>query len=131
MKQTFTKQILCCLFGTFALLPNMVKAQTPLTNCGTDITGTYTNYTSTAFGAFKQVRVQETNSTSSGTRKWEWNSDSYFNTWRAPSTGYTISGYNQAIVPNSGTASAYWRNNYGGSGGMLPATTSGNYSPLT
>ncbi|WP_324326915.1 hypothetical protein, partial [Flavobacterium sp.] len=98
-----------------------------LTNLGTDINGSYTNYTTnTITPGLKQLRVQETSNTSSGTRKWEWNSDGYYNTWRA-SSNQTIAGFNQFIAPNSGNASAYWRDNYGGTSAYLPATTAGNY----
>jgi hypothetical protein len=103
-----------------------------LTNLGTDVGGgsgyTYTNYsTTTITPALKQVRILENFSTSSGSRKWEWNADSYYNSWRASAGSQTIAGFNQFIAPNSGNASAYWRANTTGTAGFLPATTSGNY----
>ncbi|MBI3236086.1 MAG: hypothetical protein HYZ42_18960, partial [Bacteroidetes bacterium] len=110
----------------FCLSQMVLFAQTPLTNLGTDITGSYTNYTNTVYPAFKQTRVKETSGTSSGTRKWEWNSDGYYNTWRA-SSNQTIVGYNQIISPNSSSASAYFRASYGGTSAFLPGTTTNSY----
>lgn len=98
-------------------------------NIGTDITGSYSNYGMNDRGAFWQRRIQETGTTTAGTRKWEFNADWYFNTWRAPSgTPINIAGHNQVIPPSASTASAFWRDNFGGGdGARLLATTSGNY----
>jgi subtilisin-like proprotein convertase family protein len=102
-------------------------------NFGTDLGGgsgyTYTNYPMVDRGSFWQTKIQENFSTAAGSRKWEFNADSYFNTWRAPSgTPITMAGHNQIIVPNAATASAFFRASFGGGdGARFQATTNGNY----
>ncbi len=116
----------------FLFIPGLVtNAQAPATMfLGTDLPGgSYVNNAMTDKGSFYQKRLQETGTTGSGTRKWEFNADSYYNTWRAPNTTpINIAGHNQIIAPSSSTASAYFRNSYGGGdGARLQATTNGNY----
>ncbi len=102
-------------------------------NFGTDLGGgsgyTYTNYPMVDRGTFWQRRIQENFSTAAGSRKWEFNADGYFNTWRAPSgTPITMAGHNQIIAPNAATASAFFRASFGGGdGARFQATTNGNY----
>ncbi|MFY8138493.1 MAG: hypothetical protein ACOVMR_10325, partial [Flavobacteriales bacterium] len=112
---------------------NAIIAAGQTFNIGTDLGGgsgyTYTNNLMVDRGSFWQRRIQENFSTAAGSRKWEFNADGYFNTWRAPSgTPITMAGHNQIIAPNAATASAFWRNNFGGGdGARFQATTSGNY----
>ncbi|MFM9984309.1 MAG: hypothetical protein ACKVOK_03705 [Flavobacteriales bacterium] len=99
-------------------------------NIGTDLPGgTYVNNLMTDRGAFWQRRLQETANSSAGTRKWEFNADGYFNTWRAPSNAaINIAGHDQVIPPNAATASAFFRASFGGGdGARLQTTTNGNY----
>ena len=97
---------------------------------GTDVGGgssyTYTNYTMTyqSNKNFYQQIVTENFATTSGSRKWEFNADSYFSTWRS-SGGETLSGYNAVIPPSSSGASAYFRASSGGSTAKMPATING------
>lgn len=99
------------------------------TDCGGGSGYTYTNHALTDKGAFRQKKVQENFSTAAGSRKWEFNADSYFNTWRAPSgTAIQISGHNTVVAPSSSTASAFFRANFGGGdGARMKATTNGNF----
>ena len=119
------KKLLILLGMTGAF--QFVFAQTPLTNLGTDIGGSYINYTNVVYAGFKQTRVLESSTTVAGTRKWEWNSDGYFNTWRASAASQILAGYNTVISPANNNASAFWRNNFGGVSAFLPVTTSGRY----
>lgn len=80
-------------------------------------------------GLFWQIRILENFQTVVGSRLWEFDANGYIDTWRAPSTSpINIAGYNIVIPPNSATASAFWRNSYGGGdGARLLATESGYY----
>jgi trimeric autotransporter adhesin len=112
---------------------NAITAIGQTFNFGSDLGGgsgyTYTNNLMVDRGPFWQRRIQENFSTAAGSRKWEFNADGYFNTWRAPSgTPITMAGHNQIIAPNAATASAFFRASFGGGdGARFQATTSGNY----
>jgi hypothetical protein len=83
-------------------------------------------------GSVFQARFKENSSgTTSGTRNWQFNSDSYFNTWGVKSTNgasnVVVSNYNTTIVPNFTSASANFEGGPGyNSKGKLP-TTQPNY----
>lgn len=99
---------------------------------GTDVTGAYTTYTLTDLGAFRQSRISTNTSTVSGTVKWEFMKDNagspdYTINWRPYGCCLTIIGYNSAISPVGGTASALYNTGSGGQGGYLPATTATRY----
>ncbi|MBX7140573.1 MAG: T9SS type A sorting domain-containing protein [Chitinophagales bacterium] len=99
---------------------------------GTDVTGAYTTYTLSDLGAFRQSRIYTNTSTVSGTVKWEFMKDNagspdYTINWRPYGCCLTIIGYNSAISPVGGTASALYNTGSGGQGGYLPATTATRY----
>lgn len=99
---------------------------------GTDVTGAYTTYTLSDLGAFRQSRISTNTSTVSGTVKWEFMKDNagspdYTINWRPYGCCLTIIGYNSAIAPVGGTASALYNTGSGGQGGYLPATTATRY----
>lgn len=91
--------------------------------------GTYTSYALTDLGIFRQVRIQAGSSAISGTRAWEFYEAvfDYDPVWRPYTGGLTLSSYNTTIQPVGGTASALFNTGFGGSAGLMPAITSGNY----
>ena len=100
---------------------------------GTEIVnGGYITYDLTTVGGFRQYRVQALNNAVSGSLKWEFAegtaaATSYSTNWRPYSGGQTLSGYNAFIDPATAAASARYNSGFGGSGGLLPAVTAGNY----
>lgn len=90
---------------------------------GTDVTGAYTTYTLSDLGAFRQSRIYTNTSTVSGTVKWEFMKDNagspdYTINWRPYGCCLTIIGYNSAISPVGGTASALYNTGSGGKEGI-------------
>ncbi len=99
---------------------------------GTDaVNGTYTKYALNTVGGFRQVRLTATATASAGVRKWEFAQGTvaatdFTNNWRPYTGPLTLAGYGQVIAPVGGTASALANTGGGGTGGFLPAMTSGN-----
>ena len=91
--------------------------------------GFYSTYPMNDRGTYLQQRILENFTTNAGSRQWEFYELDYINSWRAPSnTPINITGHNQVIPSNVATASAYFRNAYGGGdGARLLNTTIGNY----
>ncbi len=119
----------------FSLLAFAAVAQPTVMSLNQDVSGTYANTTMTLVGAAYKLRVQENAvGTSSGTRNWQFNSDSYGNTWGARSAN-TLTSYNTVIAPNTGTASGNWANACSpgcyNAFGKLPATLANNYYTYT
>lgn len=110
---------------------NVIYAQPSIMRINQDVSGTYTNTDMTLRGAAFWARFQENGTgTSSGTRNWQFNSDSYSNTWGARANN-TLAAYNTVITPNTGTASGNWANACSpgcyNTFGKLPATQANNY----
>ncbi|GAB4093280.1 hypothetical protein GCM10028786_22070 [Flaviaesturariibacter terrae] len=96
------------------------------------VNGSYATYNLIDKGAVRSVRLQASSGASSGARNWEFAtgtaaSTNYSTNWRPYSGGQTLSGYNTMIDPASAAASARYNTSFGGSSGLLPAVTSGNY----
>ncbi len=119
----------------FILISWVANAQPTVMSLNQDVSGTYANTTMTLVGAAFKLRVQEDAvGTSSGTRNWQFNSDSYGNTWGARSAN-TLTSYNAVIAPNITTASGNWANACSpgcyNAFGKLPATLPNNYYTYT
>jgi hypothetical protein len=116
----------CCLL----LVSSLSYGQPGNMSINQDVSGIYANTAMTLFGGAYQARFQESTGTSSGTRNWQFNSDSYSNTWGARSNS-TLAAYNTTVVANTGTASANWANgcspNCYNAFGKLQATQTGFY----
>ncbi|MFZ4520108.1 MAG: HYR domain-containing protein [Bacteroidales bacterium] len=99
------------------------------TDCGGGAINFYSEHVMNDRGTFRQTRILEDYTTIAGTRRWEFEDNFYWNTWRAPSnTAINIVGHDKVIPPDIATASAYWRDNYGGgNGARLLGTTNGYY----
>ncbi|MEC4049480.1 T9SS sorting signal type C domain-containing protein [Flavobacterium sp. SUN046] len=114
------------------LLSNAAFAQ-PSTLGTQTVNGGYSTYDLvTRGGGVRFVRMQATSSGTTGTRNWEFamgtsGSMDYSTNWRPYGSGLTLSGYNAVIAPVGGTASALYNTSSGGSSGLMPAVTSGNY----
>ncbi|MBC7507608.1 MAG: T9SS type A sorting domain-containing protein [Ferruginibacter sp.] len=116
----------------FAIFTVTLMAQPPLMNINQDVSGTYANNDAPLRGPVFVKRFQENaTGTASGTRNWQFNSDTYNNTWGVlgtnAATSVTLAGYNQIINPSASTASANWKNVGYNSKGRLPATTANYY----
>ena len=98
-----------------------------------DVGGSYFNSSMTLKGTVFQARFQENAlGTLPGTRNWQFNADSYYNTWGVKSTNGSssveLSNYNSTITPNASTASANFEGGPGyNSKGKLPATQANYY----
>ncbi len=98
-----------------------------------DVSGDYVNSAMSNKGSVFQARFQENaTGTVSGTRNWQFNSDSYYNTWGVKSTNgssnVVVSNYNTIIVPNVSTASSNFEAGPGyNSKGKLTATQPNYY----
>jgi len=118
----------------FILISWVANAQPMVMSLNQDVSGTYANTTMSIVGAAFKLRVQENGTgTSTGTRNWQFNSDSYFNQWGtlAGAGVQTLAAYNTIIVPNAGTASGNWTAAAYNSNGRLPATLPNNYYTYT
>lgn len=94
------------------------------------VNGSYTTYDLNTVGGFKQYRLQATSSASSGARSWEFatgtaSSTNYSTNWRPYTGGQTLS--TNTYIPTSFNNGAKYNTSSGGSSGLLPAITSGNY----
>jgi hypothetical protein len=128
--KSIAKFCFALLLGLGGLANGLVYAQPSVMSINQDVSGTYANTTMDNKGVFFQKRFQENGSgTASGTRNWQFNSDSYFNQWgtTAGAGVQTLAGYNQQITPNTGTASANWTAAAYNSNGRLPATQANYY----
>lgn len=118
----------CLFFAIIIALNNDAIAQP--TQLGTQtVNGAYNSYTLTDLGIFRQARIQATSAAASGTRNWEFYEApfDYDPAWRPYAAGLTLASYNQHVVPVVGTASALFNIGFGGSAGLMPAITNGNY----
>ena len=99
---------------------------------GTDVGGTagtltYYPMSNASNKIFYEKMITENVSSSTGIKKWEF-TDGGNNTWRAASSGQTLSLYNSVIAPASNNASAFFRASSGGATAQMPPTVSGtNY----
>jgi hypothetical protein len=91
-----------------------------------DVGGTYANTVMSLNGGVFQARFLETATTTTGTRNWQFNSDSYNNVWGATAAN-TLAAYNATIVPSTATASGNWVAAGYNAFGRLPVTTTGRY----
>jgi Concanavalin A-like lectin/glucanases superfamily len=94
------------------------------------VDGNYTRYNLNSVGAFKQYRLQATNSASSSSRNWEFAqgtaaSTNYSTVWRPILENNTLS--TNTFIPTSYDNGAKYNTSFGGSSGLLPAITANNY----
>jgi len=106
-------------------------AQPAAMSINQDVSGTYTNTAMALQGGAFRARFQENGTgTASGVRNWQFNADTYFNTWGTTAAAgvQTLASYNTIIAPNSATASGNFQGGAGyNSNGRLPATLASNY----
>lgn len=117
----------------FLLNVNISKGQP--TVLGTDAVSypTYVTYGLTALGKLRQYKFQALATTTSGQAKWEFaigtaGSPNYTTNWRPYTGPFTIFAFDSIIPPNSTPiVGAMYNSGSGGTGGFLPALTSGRY----
>lgn len=113
--------LLCTLSNYAIAQPTQLGTQT--------VNGTYTSYSLTDLGIFRQARIQAASSAPTGTRNWEFYEApfDYDPAWRPYTGGLTLAGYNMNIFPTAGTASALFNTGFGGSAGLMPTIANGYY----
>jgi Secretion system C-terminal sorting domain len=125
------RRIVLSLLVLIALsAPFVSYAQPTVMSINQDVSGTYANSTMTLVGGAFRFRIQENaTGTSSGTRNWQFNADSYFNQWGtlAAAGVQTLASYNSVISANVATASANFVASVYNSNGRLPATLANYY----
>ncbi len=105
---------------------------------GTDAASypTYVTYNLSPFGKLKQFKLLALNNTSSGQSKWEFctgtsGSTNFAINWRPYLGSLTLFSFDSIIFPHASSATPYaaaqYNSGFGGTGGFLPALTSGRY----
>ncbi len=94
------------------------------------VNGSYATYDLNTVGGFKQYRLQASSSAAISTRNWEFatgtsGAPSYTTNWRPNTSGNTLSP--DLFIPTSFANGAKYNTGSGGSSGLLPVITSGNY----
>lgn len=127
LKNTLRKRF--CFFSLFFLFSAYLYSQP--TVLGTSLAnGNYKTYDLNSIGVFKQFRLQAESSASVSTRNWEFATGTAANTnyttnWRPYSGGNTLSS--NTFIPTTYDNGAKYNSGSGGSSGLLPAITNGNY----
>jgi trimeric autotransporter adhesin len=125
------RRIVLSLVVLIALsVPFVSYAQPTNMSINQDVSGTYANSAMTLVGGAYRLRIQENaTGTSTGTRNWQFNADSYFNQWGtlAAAGVQTLASYNSVISANAATASANFVASVYNNNGRLPATLANYY----
>ncbi len=116
----------------FTFLMSMYVCQEVIAQPGAvgtnNVNGAPFNCTSlTDFGAFRQARIQATQTSAVSNFEFPLNCTYPGDVWRAYAIGTTDLSFNTVIPPVAGTASALYNSTNGGAAGNLATTTNGNY----